>query len=356
MSGLLPSQIDDLVETTLNSYTRDKWSDLSFGLQEYFAMGNMVINKRVGIDGGMALQWQVRFSNSGNAKWTTLYSKDVTNIDQIVKKAEVDFKFLETSFGYDVREECFNASPAALISTVNTRRHAAFMDLAELMEEAFWGAPANATDLDELKKPYGLLYWLVPNATEGFNGGNPTGFSSVAGIDSSNATYARHRNYTGEYVTVSKADLVRKMRKAAYKTKFKSPVPYPNVKDSGIRRALCTTYDVIATMEEILETQNDNLGNDVASKDGSVVFRGNSLLAIPYLDANAVDGSMWKKDPVIGLDLNSFKVLFKKGHVMRRSNITPADSHNARTVFFDSSFQIVCYERRSNFYLYRKAA
>lgn len=351
--SLLPEQIDDIVATTLNNYRTNVWNDLSLPLTKYFAMGNLILNNKIGIDGGMSLQWQVRLNNAGNAKTVALYEKDSVNVDQSIVAASVPFKFVQTSWGYDVKEDAFNSSPAALMSAVKARQFGAYADMAELMEELWWGKPADATTAGELKKPYGLLYWLVPNSSEGFNGGNPSGFSSVAGLDASSSTYAQWRNYTGTYAAIDKNDLVRKVRKAMYKTKFMSPIPYPKIEGDAISYAICSTYDVVAEMEMLLEAQNDSLGNDVASKDGMVRIRGNTVTPIPYLDTYAGTGTSWNKNPFIGINLNHFKAIFKKGHMMRRSDVTPGDSHDSRTVFYDSSLQFVCYDRRSNFYFYQ---
>lgn len=352
--ALLPSQIQDLVEITINDFTKIKFEDFSLPLQKYFAMNNLLLNGRVGEDGGMQLQWQVRFANAGNARVTALYEKDATNIDQLIKTAQVPWKFVETSWGYDVREELFNRGAEAILNLVQTRQFGAMNDLAALMEDLFWGVPANNTDPSEQKKPYGLLYWLQPSSSAaGFNGQNPSGFSDVAGIDSSSSTYATWRNYTDTYSAVTKADLIARMRKAVYKTNFTAPVPYGNITGSGMEYAICTTYDTVAQMESLLEGQNDNLGNDVASKDGSVVFRGHKVIPIPYLDTYATSSSAWKQNPVIGIHLGSFKCLFKNGEFMRKSQVTPGDSHNTRFVFYDMSCQFVCYNRRKNFYLYQ---
>ncbi len=48
-------------------------------------------------------------------------------------------------------------------------------------------------------------------------------------------------------------------------------------------------------MEEVLEDQNMNLGNDMASKDGRTQFKGTSVTYAPYLDDDS-------EDPVYMLD------------------------------------------------------
>ena len=74
-----------------------------------------------------------------------------------------------------------NRSPARLVNLLQSSRVDAMTDLAELMESNFWGAPASSSDT---LKPYGVPYWIVYNATTGFNGGHPSGFSDVGSFSS----------------------------------------------------------------------------------------------------------------------------------------------------------------------------
>lgn len=351
-AGLTPEELDDLVEYTINHYERNRWVDLTSELQEYWAMRNMMGLNRLGSSGGMELEWKVRLANAPNARATLLYEKDDINIYSSETNAKIGWRHLETHFAYEVREEFYNRGVPAIINMVRTRRHGAFVDLAHLMEEFFWGAPANATDKAELRKPLGLLYWVVPNATEGFNGGNPSGHSDCAGIDASTVT--TWRNWTGTYDAPVKGDLVKKMRKAHYKTKFSSPISYPELKGAKTqRKAIVSTYDTIAELEEALESQNDNLGPDLAPYDGKVMFRGNAMNPIPYLDENAGNGTIFEKNPVIGLDLACWNGIIQRGNLMRRTRVTPAEAHNTRVMFFDTSMNFRCVNRRRNWYLYQ---
>ena len=94
---------------------------------------------------------------------------------------------------------------------------------------------------------------------------------------------------TGAYGSVSKDDLIRKMRTAHRKTKFRSPVSHDTPKQGGMQNGIYTNSDVIGLVEEILEAQNMNLGNDVASKDGKACFKSSPLVYVPYLDNDSTD-------------------------------------------------------------------
>jgi hypothetical protein len=209
-------------------------------------------------------------------------------------------------------------------------------DLIVLFETQFWSKPSTSSDK---LNAFGIPYWVVKNASTGFNGGNPTGFSSGAGGISS-STYTQWANYTAQYTDVTKEDLIVKMRTAAAKTGFVNPVMFPDT-NRGDRFSHMTTYSVIATMERILETQNDNLGNDVASKDGQVMFRGNPVEWVPYLDSND------SQNPIYGINWGVFQPIFLSGWYLRETPPTPSqDMHTVVSVHIDSTYNFRCTDRR----------
>lgn len=347
---LRPDQIADFVENTLKKFERFKWTDISLELQEYIAMSRMLTDKKVGFDGGEQLQWQVKVQNLGNAKNTGLYDTDNLAGQDLTKHAKVPWAFQTTHFIYDEREEAFQSTPERIVSLIKLRQHAAMCDLAELMEENFWGKPADDSTPAEQLKPFGLQYWVVPSGTQGFNGTNPSGFTSGAGGLSS-TTYPNWANYTDEYTTVGKTDLVRKWRRAATFTKFMAPIPYPDTARGGDKLGYFTKYSVLGTLEEILEQQNDKLGNDIASKDGKVLFRSVPVHWAPYLEENFP-----VSDPIYGINWSVFYPVFKTGEYMKRGKPVPSPTqHRVKAVHTDNSCQFKCTDRRRLFVI-RKAA
>jgi hypothetical protein len=234
-----------------------------------------------------------------------------------------------------------NSGKRQLLNMVKLARTDAMMSLAELMEQNGWTGPASTSDK---LSPWGITHWIVKNASEGFYGGDPSGFTDCGGIDSD--TYARWKNWSGTYGAVTKEDLIRKMRKATYKTDFKMPVPVTDY-STGSKRGIYTTYEVLAAMEEILEAQNDNLGSDLASKDGMVMFRKTPVTAVPYLDAND------STNPVYGINWGDMKIVFLSGMYMHESKpIQCPNKHNVRVIYTDLMYNFICRNRRSQFVLY----
>ena len=236
-----------------------------------------------------------------------------------------------------------NTGAAQIVELVRIRRNDAMIDLAKHMEQRFWSKPADNTDT---KRIFGVPYWISYGSTassEGFEGGNPNGFSGgAAGLPV--ATVPNWQNYSANYTSITKEDLIRKWRKAATFTNFKPPVP-GNPYVTGDRYGYYTSYAVIGPLEEQLEAQNDNLGNDIASKDGKLLFRQVPVNWVPQLEGRT--GA-----PIYGINWASLRVGFLSGEYMREEG--PRAASNQHTVFqthVDTTMNLYCNDRRRNFVL-----
>lgn len=338
MPDIEASDIADLVVATLKQLGRGRWTMIASDLQDHVAMRHVLKKRRVTFGSGEGIKWQVMKDENNAARHVAMYGTDNVNITDVMDTAEIPWRHSETSWAYDEREVAMNRRPSRIVNLVATRRVPAMVSLAELMEEAFWGKPTSTTDK---KTPYGCQYWFPTNASEGFYGQHPSGWSDVASISAT--TTARWRNWTATYTDISKEDLVRKMRKAATKTKFRNPVAVKEYGSTDDRYGYYTNYDVIGTMEEMVEAQNDSLGNDVASKDGSLLFRGRPVTWVPYLDDDS-------GDKVYGINWSKFRVVFLSGRYMRESRpIRSAVSHNMWNLFMDLTYNYQCLDRRRHF-------
>jgi hypothetical protein len=210
------------------------------------------------------------------------------------------------------------------------------VSLYEYLEPVLWGKPVDSSDAIT---PYGIAFWVTRNTTAGFNGGDPVGFATGrAGL--STTTNPRWANYTDQYSDVTKADLVRKMRRAHRATRFRSPVSHATPNVGGMKNGIYAPESVIETLEEILEQQNMNLGNDVASKDGRTLFKGTPLTYVPFLDDDA-------EEPVYMLDWKWLAIGVMAGW---ENNLTAPymvpNKHNVRRVDLDMSMNMVCTDLR----------
>lgn len=343
MATLTAAEIADLVVTTQRDLGRMKLTEIATDLQAHIAMSRLMRRNKVGFQGGTAIQFNVLLNGDQNSRNVGLFDVDNVNQEDGLTTGNVPWRHTVSAYAFDRRQVSMNRGPAKVVDFVKTKRFQQLIGLAELMEANFWGEPESSTDDTT---PFGLPYWMVYNATEGFNGGNNTNFSSgPAGIN--RTTSPRWSNYTFNYTNVSKTDLVRKARRAAAFCRFLPPVVTRPVGDyaTGHRYGYYTTYDILAEMEELLEAQNDRLGNDVASRDGLTLFRKVPVEWVPYLQDNQAT-----PDPFIGLDWGVFKTIFLRGEYLREDPPEKApNQHNVMQAFLDLTFNFTCYDCRRLF-------
>lgn len=341
------SDIADLVAATLDVPEKNKLVDLVSALQHYpgykILLGDGGV--RVKMDDGVYLSWDVLVQAGNNARFVGIGEKDVADVLDGIAKAQVPWSHFTSNWSYDEKEIAMQGTEKKVVDLILTRRAMDTVDVAAKLEDAFWGRPASATDV---KTPLGLQYWIVVNATKGFNGGAPYG-STVAGINCT--TYDTWRNWTAQYTAVTKADFCKLIREGMVKTKFQSPITLPSAPASGQKMwGMYCGYALLSALEDLLEAQNDNLGNDIAPKDGMVMFRRNQVDYIPQLDA--LDAGT-PKMPFYGINWSAFQVVGLRGEFWKETKpLRSGTQHSSWTAHRDLSFQIKCLNRRTNLVLY----
>lgn len=336
---LTDSEIIDLGRGTLKNLGKLKFNQIATRLQNYEVMGRIMKKDRVQFDSGNGIQRNVVVDHSGAAKNVGLYEEDTVDVVDVLAQADIPWRHTTTHYAWERREMLVNRGESKIVDLMKIRRFAGMLSLAERMEADFWSKPASSSDKI---MPYGVKYWVVANATEGHNGGDPSGFTAGAGnLDTT--TYPRWKNYTGTYVNVSKDDLIKMMRTGYRRIKFKSPIDVPDYRSgNGSRfRIYCneTTFDAFGVLGE---AQNENLGRDVAEYDGNMTFKRNQIVWVPALDSDTTD-------PVYMLDWETFYPVILKGDYLRETDPEKADGkHNVFVVFVDLTWNVMCDNRRCN--------
>ena len=342
--GLSVSQLSGLVSTTLSNLGRGKITDIAADLQEYVAMDKLLTQNNVKFEGGESIKFNLTSTLGSNARDVGLYQVDNVDVDDSHIQGEVPWRFTECSYAFDRREKQLNSPKMErIVDLIKLRRAREIGGLADHMETRFWGKPATSADTTTA---FGIPYWVVKTsgnttyANAGFNGGDPSGFSSgAAGL--ATATYDNWKNFAANYVTVSKNDLIKRMRKAHRLTDFKSPIKHPSYDMGGIARKfqIYVNDATINTMEDVGEAQNENLGRDLDSMGGTMAFRKNPIIYIPFLDADS-------SNPVYMINYGVFKCVMLEGEWMRETVQVAPNQHNVVQVFTDLSWNTVCYDRR----------
>ena len=331
--------LNDLVATTLRDLGKPKFTEIATDLQDHTAMKNLLRKNRVQLQSGYGVQWDVMVNHTGSSSNVGLGATDVVNIVDTMVQATADWRNTTSNYAFFGQEIDMNREPARIANLVQERRLACMISLAELMEANFWGPPVSSTDS---VTPWGINMWIVKNATEGFNGGAPSGYSSI-GLNPT--TYPRWQNWTYQYTNVSYDDLIRHWRKAAQFTKFKPPVDGIPTFNTGDMYGFYTNYAVIGLLEEVLTAQNEDLGSDIASQDGKLLFRRTPVEWVPKLEADTTN-------PVYGLNWGTFKTYVLSGWWLKETSIPIyPGQHTMSAHFLDSTYQWVAKNRRDKFVL-----
>jgi len=329
--GLQYSEIADAALLTQEKLIkRGAFLDMQTDLQDHVAVREMWKNRQYKFDGGDPWEFDIQYDHNHSTRAVGLYETDGSALTDTMMKGSIHCRHVNSHYVYDLKERAFQKGGAKIVDLIKTKYVAMMVSHFEKMEEWLWNEPE-----DDGKTIFGVGYWVTRSVNEGFYGPDPDNFAAgKAGI--SQGDYARHANWSGNYVAVSKEDLIRKMRTMARKTKFRSPVSHSQPTFGKMRNGIYVNSDTLGLVEEVLEDQNMNLGNDVASKDGRSLFKGSPFTYVPYLDADT-------KDPVYTLDWMwmAIGVLAGWENNLSKPYMVP-DMHLVRRTDLDCSLNMAC--------------
>ena len=333
MAGLQFADIDDAVITTQQNFVKKgAFTDLQTDLTKHVLVRELWKgrNKNAFV-GGDPWEFEAQVDHNYSAKAVGLYETDTSAFTDTLVKFEVNVKHINANYIYDQREKAFQKGGKKVVDYIYTKYVAMMVSVFEYLETVLWGVP----DSGDTKTPYGVGYWVTKSGSAGFNGTDHANFSSgKAGVSSSDQ--ARWANYTDRYVAISKEDLIRKMRKSARAIDFVSPVMHATPTWGKERNGIYVNDDTIGSMEEELEKQNMNLGNDIASKDGRVTFKSTPVTYAPKLNS-------YSDDPVFMLDWSTMTLGTLAGWENQLSKpYRVADKSKVRRVDLDASLNMIC--------------
>lgn len=342
MAVLTASGITDLVNLTLKDLGRYKIQNIAQDYTSYVLFSGMFKKGKMQIDSGYAIQRSLQYKLSDSFRHVGLYEDDVTNIENHTVLMSVPWVYGNTNWSFNELEVTHNQGEAMIANIIKPRRFGAMMDMVQKLEQTGWSAPTS-TSGNETKKPYGIPYWIVKNSSTGFNGGAPSGHTTVGGVDLTVAT--KFKNYTAQYSAVSKADLISLMRTGHRKCAFKSPLPGTPEYTMGVagQYKYFTNEAVVSDIEDVGEAQNENLGRDIASMEGGEMsFRRHPIVYVPQLDDDT-------QNPVYGIDHSTFAAVVLKGWNMKESpKVQSGTQHLTFTYHIDLAYNYLCFDRRRN--------
>ena len=354
--------IKDLVQGTINTLPPVKFTQLSQKYRDYHIYPTMFKGSGADMDvetrSGTEIEFDALVKNSQTARNTGLYEPDTTSVVDGLKKGKVPWAYTQASYFFEDREVSMNSGKRQLLNLIKTRREQCMLNLADILEENFFGAPEGPTDV---KTPRGLFYWLVKSSATtsatsncGFNGGHPSGFNDVGGLSVSD--HPAWKNYVAPYYSVKPwdnsgttvlGDLAPKLRRALKYTNWKSPLGGEEMgKNFGLNYKLFTNVETESQIEEMLEDKNDLMfKSDLTPLYGKTTFKGHPFYSVGILDGDSTN-------PIYGVNTSTFKMIFLSDFKMRESTVRDApNQHLVSIVFVDNGYNWVCVNRRLNFVL-----
>lgn len=336
----------DLITTSLNDLGRLKMTDVMTTYQRTVVLKRLVNKSKMSFDSGPNAQFNLITDENHSARFVGLGAIDVVNANNTQATGYVPWRHITWNWMFERREKVMNSGASKIVDLIQARRIAAMASAIVRFEQSFWRIPLTTDTVS----PYGLPYYVVKSATatttlDGFNGGVPvdsggTSYSTCANVSATLTTAGKWANYATGYSAVSKPDLVRKMRRAHVYTDFEPIVDEINDYNTGEDLAIYTNYAVVQTLEEILESQNENLGKDIASMDGDTTFRRVPVKAIKELDLDTTN-------PVYGVNWGVFHTMGLRGEWMNETVIPKkSDQHTVAVTHTDCSLNWICHDRR----------
>lgn len=359
--ALGPDQIDDLVASIHQKFAEENRlaaQDISLPLQEY-KYASRIFDKNLQKETMTSSQckFKLKVATNDNFQVVGLYHKDSSNRVNVLTEGSIKWGLTTNNYHYDIDEEVFQSGGDRIYDYLKGQEDDLMTTFFQGMEDLMFGAGPSGPTIDPFP-PVSLLHWITStsdgttenNATEGFTGVAPVGWSSVGigGVDPT--TYDQWKNRAFPYTVIDRDDFIEKVIRSMDLCEFKPPVERPDiVSQKSPNWELMTTYSRLAACRRLLQLGNDNIGDDLAAHSGKVMVRGVAMDWIPAW-TNAASLNARTDGIVLGVNWKSFKAYRAAGRVMRKKKaFQHKDMSNVRVRCMDDSLQLVCFNRRANF-------
>lgn len=341
MPSLQAADIADLMTTTLYELGELKFTDLSSDYTDTTALKRLMKKGKMTFTAGTEVQFNLMFDTNDSAQWVPMGADDQIDVPNVMTTGRMPWRHITWTWAIERREIAMNRTPRKIVDLMTTRRIASFGGAIKKFEQALWRVPATTDSLTMVGIPYFIVKsnTAVTSANRGFSGTVPSGYTLVANIDPVNAL-PRYTNFATQYTAVSKPDLVRKWRLMGRFTNFKPLVDGTPEYDRGQEREFYTNNSVLQQLEEINESQNENLGTDIASMDNRTMALRAPVNYVQELDLDSTG-------PVYQID---WGVLGTQGlsDEWMHETVEPRQpgQHTVAANFTDCTCNLLCYDRR----------
>lgn len=338
MATLTESNIADLLTSTRSDTTLDgKFNQIATRFTKYYAR-QWFKKDKLEFQSGDRIDGSLLVNHSFSATMVGLHEVLKPNIPDIMTTFNVPWRHTNHNWSWERRENLMNKGRDQVFDLMKARRIGSEISLVELLETEVWSKPADSTNVLDV---FGIPYWVIKatSNTSGFNGGNPSGFSSGAGnVNSTN--FERWKNFNATYVNINEDDLLREMRQAYRKTHFVSPVTIDDYrKGVADNHGIYMNEVTIDGCEVEMRTRNDAHQN-LTEFMGATAFKRQTLQYVPKLDDDS-------NNPVYMLNHNWMCPVCLKGDVnYEHPPKNTANQPNTWVIHEDLTWNWLCTDRR----------
>lgn len=336
------TNIADVLITSLNQLGRLKFTDLMSDYQNTIALKRIFRQKKATIEDGPEVQFNIITDTNHSAEHVGIGYVNQVDIPNLMTFGKMPWRHTKWAWAVERKLIAMNRGRAKIIDIAQTQRIAALGAAILLFERTLWRCPTVA---EFALHPVGIPYFVVKSSTpatyannDGFNGGLPSDHTTVAEVNLT--TYPRYKNYADAYTQKTKDDLIKKMRRARFKTNFMPLVDGTPTYEVGNDYGIYTNFPVVEAVEAILEAQNDQLGNDAASKADKAMLMRTPLTPVRELEQDTTD-------PVYMLNWSVLKCQALRGEWMHEQHFkAEASQPTISQTVTDCSWNLVCEDRR----------
>jgi hypothetical protein len=340
MAFLTATSFNDVVNGATEEFGPTNYQQIAQNKQDYPMFQRWFKKGKINLHGGIATRRQVMNRLPDAAGHVGWMDPDSANIYDLSDTIRVEWVHAVKSWAMFLQEALMMAGPEEIFDAVKMQREGAAIALIEELEAKAWSAPTTSSDT---ANPWGIPYWIVKNATTGFNGGAPSGHTTVGSVSLTDSP--TFKNYTFQYTAVDKVSLLPALRLAMMKCRFRSPIPGSDYSKSAGRYCMYVNSDTMVSLETVGEAQNENLGRDLAPPKfgaGMLLLRGFDIVWAPELDSDSTS-------PVYGIDHSTVEVQGLRGDWFRDTKKPASDQHNVFEHYTDVTYNYLWTDRRRNF-------
>lgn len=350
MPTILPTHYGDLQVGTLPKIEYLSVVDYTTDLQEFLFTEQVMNQANVKEASGDSFEWKVQVASTGSAQNVGAdYLDNPAQADTMVT-ATADWRFVKVDWATNKRINALNSGKERIVDMELAQERAAMVSMFELLEYNAAGPSVASTDTIT---PWGLRTWLTRQtgstaySADGFVGGKLTAGPTL-GI--SDTLYPRHKNWYGQYTSITDGDFVSRLKKGLRRTNFKPPTKTMPELGGRMQRMFFATEEVVAGVEDLLKASNENLGLDITRYLGTPVIQRMPLHWWPALETDTTG-------PIYFVNMGDVIIYRQQGWWMRKTHFEDyPGQHLNKADFLDSGYQMVMPNKRRSGVLAKNVA